>query len=350
MKPATDKTSWHLILLSVLLALIAGFLLPLITDEAYYLDWSIRSGWPRLGFFDHPPMVSWIAAPYSVFRDIFAARFTVWIMHLISIYYVYKTARLLTPSKALAATLLIASTVGALANGFLLTPDVGIMTFWIIAIHESVIAVRGHPKRWLTAGLATGLGLWSKYTMVLIGPVFLWGLIRDARKQLLTPWPYFGGAICALVIAPHLWWQSQNNWVTFRFQFGHGFSITQSISSGSRLPIARDPDVNDLSARKLQNELFAAMNKVAGFSEAFEKPKPDKTKWEKAIQYTGDFLGGVVGLWGIYALTAIFYLATGKAKIKDKKKHESTQGMAIIRAGAFFPLIFFGLLLSLIHI
>ncbi len=338
------QTYGILIVISLALPLVAALLFPLITDEAYYIDWALRSGWPRLGFFDHPPLVSWIAGLTALHHEIFAARFVVWLLHLISIFFVWKTSRILIPERAEMATLLIASTLGALANGFLLTPDVGIICMWSIALHESVLAVRGHPRRWLTAGLFTGLGLWSKYTMVLIGPVFLWGLIRDSRKQFLTPWPYLGGVVCALIFAPHVWWQSQNNWVTFRFQFGHGFSVNQTIDSQSILPVAKDPNKDDTGAQRLHDELFAAMSKVSGFSEAKETPKPEKSKWEKAVQYTGDFVGGLAGLWGLYALVGLACLFFGASKERRTQKPSQPAGIGIIEAGAFFPIFFFGLL------
>ncbi len=342
MNSPSKKTSFFLLALSTLIPLVVGLTFPIITDEAYYLDWATRSGWPRLGFFDHPPMVSWLAGASNMYHHIVSARIVVWVLHLMSMFYVWKTAKLIIPNHALTATLLVASTLGAIANGFLVTPDAGIMAMWIIAVHESILAIRGHRGRWLTAGLATGLGLWSKYTMVLIGPVFLWGLLRQGRRQLFTIWPYAGGIVCALVIAPHIWWQSQNDWITFRFQFGHGFSIQQSIASISSLPVATDPSKDDHASRKLQKELFDAMSSVSGFDEVFVSTKPDKSKLEKAIQYTGDFLGGVAGLWGIYSIALLGWLFI-KRRALDKSSI-NVEGTSIIEAAAFFPLLFFGIL------
>ena len=38
--------------------------------------------------------------------------------------------------------------------------------------------------------------------MVLIGPVFLWALVRTDPKALRTPWPYVGGLVALLVFSP----------------------------------------------------------------------------------------------------------------------------------------------------
>lgn len=336
-----------LILLSFIAALLVGFLLPMTTDEAYYIDWATRSSWPALGFFDHPPFVSWLATGTRVWHDIWPARLVVWISLLITTFFTYKTAKILYPERALMATAIIVTSIGGIASGVLLTPDTGLVMMWSVALHEAVLAVRGSRHRWLTAGLATGVGLLSKYTMVLIGPVFLWGMLRDNRKQLRTPWPYLGGLLCLLVFLPHLWWQSQNNWITFRFQFGHGFSIKQSLGFASTLPEATIPPP-DSKNFKIRDDLFSSMGSVSGFAEAIRKPKPEKSKIDRAIQYSGDFLGGVAGLWGVYAVTALLF---GVKTILHRRRNQSfhslnpyTSGEALIKAAAFFPLLFFGVL------
>lgn len=342
----SDRVNRFIVGAAILVALLAGIFIPMITDEAYYVDWATRSAWPTLGFFDHPPFVSWLAGGVRVWHQIFAARIMVWLSYLVSVYYIWKTAKILIPSRAMLAVVLVVTSIGGIASGFLLTPDTGLIVMWSIAIHEAVLAIRGDPRRWLSAGLATGIGLLSKYTMVLIGPVFLWGMIRDARKQLWSPWPYLGGIVCALVFAPHVWWQSQNNWVTFRFQFGHGFSIKQAVAMSSLLPNAKNPETESINA-ELRRELFEAMGSVSGFAEAFPKPKPEKSKWEQAVQYTGDFAGGVAALWGVYSIAALLKGLRAFTKKREKSPEANSQrelGMGLIEAGAFFPLIFFGAL------
>ena len=151
MKSSSKKTSFILLAVSTFIPLIVGLIFPIITDEAYYVDWATRSGWPRLGFFDHPPMVSWLAGATNIYHNIVSSRVVVWILHLLSMFYVWKTAKLIIPKHAVTSTLLVASTLGAIANGFLVTPDAGIMTMWVVAVHESLLAIRGHKRRWLTA-------------------------------------------------------------------------------------------------------------------------------------------------------------------------------------------------------
>jgi Dolichyl-phosphate-mannose-protein mannosyltransferase len=330
---------------SLLLTLALALAFPMVTDESYYVDWARRSSWPSLGFFDHPPFVSWLASGVRVWHDIMIARVMVWLSSLISIYFIWKTAKLLTPDRALIAVALMVTTIGGIAGGFLLTPDTGLSVMWSIAIHEAVVAIQKDPRRWLTAGAATGLGLLSKYTMVLIGPVFLWGLIRDARKQLSTPWPYLGGIICVLIFAPHLWWQSQNDWITMKFQFGHGFSVKQSLNFASTLPKAEMPEAGS-PTMALRTNLLNSLAGAPGIEEATPKPKPDQSKWERSWQYLGDYAGGVAGLWGVYALAALYFGLVSLRRRPSTSTPARTRiiGQGMIEASAFLPLIFFSLL------
>ncbi len=345
----SDRSLKIIICVSLLLTFGLAIFFPMVTDESYYVAWTRRSSWPSLGFFDHPPMVSWIASGVRIWHDLMIARLTVWLTSLVTIYFVWKTAKLVTPDRHLIAVALLASTIGGIANGFLLTPDTGLTVMWTIALHEAVTAVRKDPRRWITAGMATGLGLLSKYTMVLIGPIFLIGLIRDAKKQLFTPWPYLGGVFCLLIFAPHLWWQSQNDWITMKFQFGHGFSLKQSLNFASTLPKAEMPEENS-QTMALRDHLMASLSKTRGFAEATPKPKLDKSAWERSTQYLGDYLGGVAGLWGAYAIAGLYFAIRHFRRSRlvlqpvAQPKLERTAGLGMIEASAFLPLIFFGIL------
>ena len=45
-----------MVLAATIVRLVAGALIPLTEDEAYYRLWSMR---PAFGYFDHPPMIAW---------------------------------------------------------------------------------------------------------------------------------------------------------------------------------------------------------------------------------------------------------------------------------------------------
>lgn len=220
---------WRLLLVLILAMtvwrLIVAAILPVTQDEAYYFDWARSLAW---GYFDHPPGVAllgigtWLAPGSAL-----AARLGTLIASLLTLIVLARFFRhcgLTAPRDLALALILVFATLPGFAGGIITTPDTVLGLAWALALHESERALAGQRRRWLTAGAAVGLGLLGKYTMVLIGPVLLWAIIRSDPRALRTPWPYLGGLVALLVFAPNILWNQQNDWLTMRFQFGHGFS------------------------------------------------------------------------------------------------------------------------------
>lgn len=348
LKKIFSSTSWIPVLLVLCIAVVLlNVFFPMMTDEAYYMTWAQRSTWPDWGFFDHPPFVSWQGLLARSWNTILAARAGVMVASIVTFFVNFRTAKLLfsNPRQVWCAAVLAQSTIGSIANSFLYTPDSSLMMWWSIALHEAVVAIKVTPRRWLTAGLATGFGFLSKYTMALIGPVYLYGLIRDKRHGLKSPWPYLGGVVFALTIAPHLMWNARHDWLTLKFQYGHGMSIRQELAIQSTLPRAYDGGANSPTFQ-LYQELQKAMTNVPGFAETKKTPKPLKSKWEQAWQYTGDFLGGVAGLWGVYSLWWLYSFARRRFNRLIDRISTANQSdeWHLVQAAFWFPLGFFTLL------
>src|SRR4030095_2438080 len=77
----------------------------------------------------------------------------------------------------------------------------------------------GRIDHWALVGLAIGISLWAKYfVVVLIAPIGLFILIDpEARKCLKTPGPYVAAAVALVVMAPHLVWLVQNDFLPFAY-------------------------------------------------------------------------------------------------------------------------------------
>ena len=70
-----------------------------------------------------------------------------------------------------------------------------------------------NPKLWLAFGAIAGVGLLSKYSIVVFATALIVGLLLTRqRKILFTPWILAGGAIAFLIFLPNLIWNIQNNW------------------------------------------------------------------------------------------------------------------------------------------
>jgi hypothetical protein len=98
--------------------------------------------------------------------------------------------------------------------------DVVQLPFWALAGFAFHRALRGGDVRhWLLLGLGVGLSFWAKYFVAMLAlPLGLFVLIdRDARKCLATPGPYVALAAAIVVMAPHLVWLVNNDFLPFAY-------------------------------------------------------------------------------------------------------------------------------------
>jgi len=89
-----------------------------------------------------------------------------------------------------------------------------------------LILKRDRPRLWLLFGLLAGLGLLTKLTMLHFGlAVFVALLLTHARRHLLTPWPWAGGAVASLFLLPYLFWEVSHGWPTLEFWSNYGAKV-----------------------------------------------------------------------------------------------------------------------------
>ena len=212
------------ILVLLMLRALMAAQLPLSADEAYYWLWSLH---PAAGYFDHPPMIAWlIHAGTALFGDTpFGVRFAGLILSLPASWFVWRAAALILKDQTRAglAALFFNLTLMVSVELLAATPDMpSLATSAAFVYFLARVQQTGEGRAWLGAGVAAGLGLLSKYAALFLGAGALTWLIvdRDARKWLLSPWPYLGACAALAIFAPNLVWQSQHHWQTFLFQFG----------------------------------------------------------------------------------------------------------------------------------
>jgi hypothetical protein len=201
------------------LILFAG--LELYADEAYYWTWSLR---PAFGYFDHPPMVAYLAWLGRFLPGELGLRVPFALCGALVVIFAAYAAREVSvhPYAPLWAALLAATSPMLILGGSLTLPDAPLEAAFAAATWL-VLTARG--RRWLVVGLAAGLALLSKYSAGLFAPAVLAGAAIDStlRAELRTRWPWLGAVVAALIFAPCLAWNASHDFVSIRFQVGHGF-------------------------------------------------------------------------------------------------------------------------------
>ena len=211
------------VLAATALRLVAGALIPLTEDEAYYRLWSMR---PAFGYFDHPPMIAWqtwlgrrIAGDSPLGVRLIPA-FETAATSLI----VFDLARLMGLGERVAARAGVWLNATLLVGfaGELAVPDVPNALFWVATLWCALRALNGRGAWWLAAGAAAGLACLSKYSALFLAPgLLLWlALSKEGRRQLRTPWPWLAVIVAAAVFAPNVAWNATHGWLTFAKQFG----------------------------------------------------------------------------------------------------------------------------------
>jgi 4-amino-4-deoxy-L-arabinose transferase-like glycosyltransferase len=86
-----------------------------------------------------------------------------------------------------------------------------------LAFHRALRS--GSVLWWCVLGVSVGLALWAKYFVVILAvPLAAFVLFdRTARQSLLTPGPYIAIAVALVVVAPHLVWLVQSDFLPFAY-------------------------------------------------------------------------------------------------------------------------------------
>lgn len=200
-------------------------------DEAYYWGWSQALDW---GYYSKPPLIAgMIAASEAMLGHTLLALklpsllcypLTALVLHALGDRMF--TARVGFWSALAFLTLPLVSTLGLFVS-----TDAPLLLFWALGIYGLVAARDTHAWRhWLLVGLAFGLGMMSKYTMIAFAGSALLVLLAEpgGRRQLLSLKPWTALVIGVLIFSPNLWWNVANDFPTFR----HTAEITRLESRG----------------------------------------------------------------------------------------------------------------------
>jgi 4-amino-4-deoxy-L-arabinose transferase-like glycosyltransferase len=114
-----------------------------------------------------------------------------------------------------------------LVMGTFISMDAFDQLFWVSAAFVLLLILKqDRPRLWLLFGLIAGLGVLTKITMLYFGFAVLDALLlTSSRKNLLTPWPWLGGAIALVFLLPYVIWQIAHSWPTLEFWADYGAKV-----------------------------------------------------------------------------------------------------------------------------
>jgi hypothetical protein len=194
-------------------------------DESHYLVYSRHLAW---GYYDHPPMVAFLAAFTNLMGEsFFFVRLGPIICSTVSFIVLRLLALSLYRDERIAFCSLVV--LNLMPFQHLLTvsllPDATLNLFWGCALFGFWAAVQTDRfSLWLATGFFFGCALLSKYHAVLLPACFFLFLISSREHRFLLKKPGFWAALLVgfLVFLPNILWNHRNDWVSYKYQLGHG--------------------------------------------------------------------------------------------------------------------------------
>jgi len=217
----------------LLLGLMQAGLTELQDDEAYY--W-VFSKYLSMGYFDHPPMTALlIKIGYALFPNELGVRLFPLLLNVLSLFIIEKLTDKKNPFLFYGIVLSLAILQ---LSGFNAVPDTPLIFFTaLFLLCYKNFAAKQSWRNSLLLSFSVAFLFYTKYHAVLI---VLFTLFSNLR--LLTMYKtYVAGLIALLLFLPHLVWQWEHNWVSFRYHLfesnvnAYQFSFTAEYLSGQLL-------------------------------------------------------------------------------------------------------------------
>ena len=204
-------------------------------------------------------------------------------------------------------------------------------------------SARGRTIDWLLLGVLAGLGVWAKYSqLILLAVAVVWMLWDgEARKRLLTPGPWLALAAFALVAAPQALWLRDNDFLPFAY-------AARRASGGGPLQA-----LEFTLTQVLNHAPMALLLLCAGFfgKRVAEGPAPPDARAMRFLLFMGlgpvalSVLAGVFGMglrasWGapMFSLSGLIVAAwlSGRFNAARLKRLAIGAGVLIVAVSALY--------------
>ena len=200
----------------------------LIDDEAYYAMYARHLSW---GYIDHGPVIAYLVRLFTILgENSFTVRLgalTLLFMLTVFLYRFGKTY--FNEATGIIMSLGISANMLFHTNAVVITPDVPLAFFTIMAIIYYYKAYFIDAKYLYAAGILLGLAVLSKVSALFpaVG-IILFPFVIQGKRHFLSDIRFYGSLVAALLVfIPFIIWNLQNDLAFVRYQGSH------VISSGS---------------------------------------------------------------------------------------------------------------------
>jgi len=212
------QAHWRLIgafaVLTVLIHFLTNGRYGYFVDELYFVACGRHLAW---GYVDLPPLIPAIArfTQASLGSSLFALRFFPALAGGATVAFAGVLASEFGGGKFAQAVAMLAAIAAPIYLGIdtLLTMNAFEPIFWMGCIWPLVRILKGgDPRWWLAFGMAAGLGLENKESILFLGFAIMLGLaLTPERNLMLGRWFWVGGAVAFVLFLPTLVWQASNH-------------------------------------------------------------------------------------------------------------------------------------------
>ncbi|WP_024790861.1 MULTISPECIES: glycosyltransferase family 39 protein [unclassified Lebetimonas] len=185
-------------------------------DEAYYWGWSKHLSF---GYYSKPPMIAWVIHLASMICGdneicIKLPSLILYLLTSINIFFIAKN--LFNEKTAFFSALTFITTPLVSFYSMAITTDSVLLFFYSLTLYFFIKAIKEDKLfYWIIAGIAGGLGLLSKYNMILFILSVVIYIFLCKKKEFKKKNLYIAMIIAAAIYLPNLIWNYHHNFITF---------------------------------------------------------------------------------------------------------------------------------------
>lgn len=183
----------------------------LTSDEGYYWFYSKQLDW---GYYDHPPMLAFLIKFGKIFfQNEIAVRLGNVILMCVALFFLFKIRPWTKKEKRFIYLIVLAFPLLNYIT-FIAFPDSPLVAFSMIALYlYKQFLEKNSFKTALLLAVAIVFLLYSKYHALL----FIFFVLLSNLKLFTNKYLYLISAIVILFLIPHILWQVDNDWASFKY-------------------------------------------------------------------------------------------------------------------------------------